>query len=41
MAAMMFAENSSSPHMQFQIPPIQNMGQQSFAGATQGIYNTG
>ncbi len=40
MAAMTFAANSPSPHMQFQIPPIQNMGQQSFVGAAQGIYNT-
>ncbi len=39
MAAMMFAANSPSPHMQFQIPPIQNMGQQPFAGVSQGIYN--
>jgi hypothetical protein len=41
MAAMTFAANSPSPHTQFQIPPIQNMGQQPFAGAAQGIYNTG
>ncbi len=27
MAAMTFAANSPSPHTQFQIPPIQNMGQ--------------
>jgi hypothetical protein len=40
MAGMMFTANSPSPHMQFQIPPIQNMGQQPFAGAAQGIYNT-
>ncbi len=41
MAAMTFAANSPSPHMQFQIPPIQNMGQQPFAGAAQGIFNPG
>ncbi len=41
MAAMTFTANSPSPHMQFQISPIQNMGQQPFAGAAQGIYNTG
>jgi hypothetical protein len=41
MAAMMFAANSSSPHMQFHIPPIQNMGQQPFAGVAQGIFNPG
>jgi hypothetical protein len=40
MVAMIFVANSPSPHMQFQIPPIQNMGQQPFAGAAQGIYNT-
>ncbi len=39
MATMTFAANSPSPHTQFQIPPIQNMGQQPFAGAAQGIYN--
>jgi hypothetical protein len=37
--AMTFTANSPSPHMQFQIPLIQNMGQQPFAGAAQGIYN--
>jgi hypothetical protein len=41
MAAMTFAANPPSPHMQYQIPPIQNMGQQPFAGVAQGIYNTG
>jgi hypothetical protein len=40
MAEMTFAANSPSPHMQFQIPPVQNMEQQPFAGAAQGIYNT-
>jgi hypothetical protein len=40
MAAMTSAANSPSPHMQFQIPLIKNMGQQPFAGAAQGIYNT-
>jgi hypothetical protein len=38
---MTFAANSPSPHMQFQIPPIQIMGQQPFAGAAQGIFNPG
>jgi hypothetical protein len=41
MGAMTFAANSPSPHMQFQIPPIQNMGQQPFGVAAQGIYNPG
>jgi hypothetical protein len=41
MAAMTFAANAPSPHMQFQIPPIQNMGQQPFAGPAQGIFNPG
>jgi hypothetical protein len=35
MTAMTFAANSPSPHPQFQIPPIQNMGQQPFAGVAQ------
>ncbi len=38
MVAMTFAANSPSPHTQFHIPPIQNMGQQPFAGVAQGIY---
>jgi hypothetical protein len=38
---MTFTANSPSPHTQFQIPPIQNMGQQPFAGAAQGIFNPG
>jgi hypothetical protein len=41
MAAMMFAANAPAHHTQFQIPPIQNMGQQPFAGAAQGSFNTG
>ncbi len=41
MAVMTFAANSPSPHTQFQISPIQNMGQQPFAGAAQGIFNPG
>jgi hypothetical protein len=41
MAAMTFVANSPSPHMQFHIPPIQNMGQQPFAGAAQGMFNPG
>jgi hypothetical protein len=36
MAVMTLAANSPSPHMQFHIPTIQNMGQQPFAGAAQG-----
>jgi hypothetical protein len=40
MAAMRFTANYPSPHRQFQIPPIQNMGQQPFSGAAQGTYNT-
>ncbi len=41
MAPMTFTTNSPSPHTQFQIPPILNMGQQPFAGVAQGIYNIG
>jgi hypothetical protein len=41
MAAMTFTANAPAHHTQFQIPPIQNMGQQPFAGATQGSFNTG
>jgi hypothetical protein len=40
MAAVTFAATSPSPHTQFQIPQIQNMAQQPFAGVAQGIYNT-
>jgi hypothetical protein len=39
--AMMLAANAPAHHTQFHIPPIQNMGQQPFAGAAQGIFNTG
>jgi hypothetical protein len=39
--AMMFVANSPSPHTQFHIPPIQNMGQQPFSGAAQGMFNPG
>ncbi len=41
MAAMTLAANEPAHHTQFHIPPIQNMGQQPFAGAAQGIFNTG
>ncbi len=41
MEAMMFMANAPAHHTQFQIPPIQNMGQQPFAGAAQGSFNTG
>jgi hypothetical protein len=41
MAAMTFTANAPAHHTQFQIPPIQNMGQQPFAGAAQGSFNTG
>jgi hypothetical protein len=41
MVVMTFAANSPSPHTQCHIPPIQNMGQQPFAGAAQGILNPG
>jgi hypothetical protein len=40
MAAMTLAANAPGHHTQFHIPPIQNMGQQPFAGAAQGIFNT-
>ncbi len=32
MVVMTFAANAPAHHTQFQIPPIQNMGQQPFAG---------
>jgi hypothetical protein len=39
---MTLAANALAHHTsQFHIPPIQNMGQQPFAGAAQGIFNTG
>jgi hypothetical protein len=41
MAAKTFAANAPAHHTQFQSPPIQNMGQQPFAGAAQGSFNTG
>ncbi len=41
MAGMTFAANAPAHHTQFQIPPIQNMRQQPFAGAAQGSFNTG
>jgi hypothetical protein len=41
MAAMTLAANAPGHHTQFHIPPIQNMEQQPFAGAAQGIFNTG
>jgi hypothetical protein len=41
MAAKPFAANAPAHHTQFQIPPIQNMGQQPFAEAAQGSFNTG
>jgi hypothetical protein len=41
MAAMTFTAPPPSPNMQFHIPPVQNMGQQPFAGAAQGIFNPG
>jgi hypothetical protein len=41
MAAMTLAANAPGHHTQFHIPPIQNMGQQPFAGVAQGIFNTG
>jgi hypothetical protein len=41
MAAMTFAANAPSHNTHFQIPPIQNMGQQPFVGAAQGSFNTG
>jgi hypothetical protein len=37
---MTLAANVPAHHTQFHIPPIQNMGQQPFAGAAQGIFNT-
>jgi hypothetical protein len=40
MAAMTFTANAPAHHTQFQIPPIRNMGQQPFAGAAQGSFNT-
>jgi hypothetical protein len=40
MAAMTLAAKAPAHHTQFHIPPIQNMGQQPFAGAAQGIFNT-
>ncbi len=39
-AVMMLAANAPAHHTQFHIPPIQNMGQQPFAGVAQGIFNT-
>ncbi len=41
MAAMTLVANTPAHHTQFHIPPIQNKGQQPFAGAAQGIFNTG
>jgi hypothetical protein len=41
MAAMTFAAPPPSPNMQFHITPVQNMGQQPFAGAAQGMFNPG
>jgi hypothetical protein len=41
MVAMMFVANSPSPHTQFHIPLIQNMRQQLFVGAAQGMFNPG
>jgi hypothetical protein len=41
MAAMTLAANTPAHHTQFHIPPIQNIGQQPFAGEAQGIFNTG
>ncbi len=40
MAAMTLTANAPAHHTQFHITPIQNMGQQPFAGAAQGIFNT-
>jgi hypothetical protein len=39
-AAMTLAANAPAHHTQFHIPPIRNMGQQPFAGAAQGMFNT-
>jgi hypothetical protein len=36
----MLVANPPAHHTQLHIPPIQNMGQQPFAGAAQGIFNT-
>jgi hypothetical protein len=41
MVAMTFMANSPSPHIQFHIPLIQNMGQQPFAGVALGMFNPG
>jgi hypothetical protein len=41
MVAMTFTAPLPTPNMQFYIPPVQNMGQQPFAGAAQGIFNPG
>jgi hypothetical protein len=41
MVAMMLAANALAHHTQLHIPPIQNMGQQPFAGAAHAIFNTG
>jgi hypothetical protein len=38
---MTLAANAPAHHTQFHIPLIQNMEQQPFAGAAQGIFNTG
>ncbi len=41
MAAMTFGAPPPSPNTQFHIPPVQNMGQQPFAGVAQGMFNPG
>jgi hypothetical protein len=41
MATMTFTAPPPSPNTQVHIPPVQNMGQQPFAGAAQGISNPG
>jgi hypothetical protein len=41
MAAMTFTALPPFRNMQFHIPPVQNMGQQPFAGAAQGMFNLG
>jgi hypothetical protein len=41
MAAMPFTAPSPSPNTKFHIPPLQNIGQQPFAGVAQGIFNPG
>jgi hypothetical protein len=41
MAAMTFTAPPPSLNTQVHIPPMQNMGQQPFAGAAQGIFNPG